>query len=96
MPMYEFRCEECGARFEDLVPVDTQSISCPECSSERTVRAFSSAPGTLRLVKSRGANRRQEAKNIGLNKAAKGRFKETMRKVRESRGGGGGSPPGAA
>ena len=96
MPTYEFRCEECGTRFEDLVPVGTQSIPCPQCSSERTVRAFSSPPGSLRLVKSRSAQRMQEAKNAELNRSSKAKFKETMRKVRESRGPRGGSPPGAA
>ena len=50
----------------------------------------------LRLGKSRSGQRMQEAKNAELNRSSKANFKETMRKVRESRGPRGGSPPGAS
>jgi putative FmdB family regulatory protein len=94
MPMYEFECEECGARFEDLVPVGTESIPCPECSSERTRRAFSAPGAPMKLVQSRGEQRRQETKNAQLHQATKARFKEARRKAREARNRGG--PPGSA
>ncbi len=29
MPVYEFECEECGDRFEELTPSDTRSLACP-------------------------------------------------------------------
>ena len=46
MPIYEFQCEECGARFEELVGAET-AAPCPACSSERTRRLLSpvSPPG---------------------------------------------------
>jgi putative FmdB family regulatory protein len=91
MPMYEFRCDDCGARFEDLVPVGTQAARCPECASERTVRVFSAPRAPMRLVKSRSAQRRQEVRNAQLNASAKARFKEARRKGREARGKGGSS-----
>jgi putative FmdB family regulatory protein len=91
MPMYEFRCEECGTRFEDLVALGTRSAPCPECSSQRTVRAFSAPGAPMRLVKSRGEQRRQEVRNAQLNANAKARFKEARRNAREARGKGG--PP---
>ena len=29
MPIYEFECEECGERFEELVAASTVSAPCP-------------------------------------------------------------------
>jgi putative FmdB family regulatory protein len=47
MPIYEFECEECGARFEELVASEVRALACPECGSERTRRLISavSPPG---------------------------------------------------
>jgi putative FmdB family regulatory protein len=46
MPIYEFECEECGERFEELVAAGG-GVACPSCGSERTRRLFStvSPPG---------------------------------------------------
>ena len=33
MPIYEFRCPSCGARFESLVPAGTTAAECPECGN---------------------------------------------------------------
>jgi putative FmdB family regulatory protein len=40
MPIFEFKCEECGARFEELVAVGA-AATCPSCGSERTERLYS-------------------------------------------------------
>lgn len=40
MPLYEFDCEACGARFEELVPAGA-TAPCPACGGERVKRAFS-------------------------------------------------------
>ena len=40
MPIYEFECEECGARFEELV-ASGEGAACASCGSERTRRLFS-------------------------------------------------------
>jgi putative FmdB family regulatory protein len=47
MPIYEFECEECGGRFEELVAVDADAPACPECGSAATRRLISnvSPPG---------------------------------------------------
>ncbi len=47
MPIYEFECEGCGARFEELVAVADAPVACPECGSERARRLISnvSPPG---------------------------------------------------
>ncbi|HEX5526942.1 MAG TPA: zinc ribbon domain-containing protein [Solirubrobacterales bacterium] len=46
MPIYEFECEECGARFEELTEV-AAAAACPYCGSKRARRLYSqvSPPG---------------------------------------------------
>ncbi len=46
MPIYEFECEECGERFEELVGAEA-AAACPACGAERTRRLYSavSPPG---------------------------------------------------
>lgn len=50
MPLYEYRCHSCGARFERLVrgtmaAADANTphaaISCPQCASEEVTRLLS-------------------------------------------------------
>jgi len=46
MPMYEFKCGDCGHRFEELVfsanaPVD--KIACPQCGSHNSEKLISAA-----------------------------------------------------
>ncbi len=33
MPIYEFECEQCGRRFEELVAVDAPTPPCPDCAA---------------------------------------------------------------
>lgn len=40
MPIYEFECEGCGARFEELVAAGAE-VACKECGLERTRRLYS-------------------------------------------------------
>jgi putative FmdB family regulatory protein len=46
VPLYEFDCGACGARFEEIVPPGC-TAPCPACGGERVTRAFSqiAAPG---------------------------------------------------
>ena len=43
MPIYEYRCEQCGASFEVLQRVgeDGSHLRCPECGHEKVVKQFS-------------------------------------------------------
>jgi putative FmdB family regulatory protein len=41
VPIYEFECEECGARFEELVAADASAVPCGACGSPRTRRLIS-------------------------------------------------------
>lgn len=35
MPLYEFKCEACGCRFEALLPYSRKSEArCPDCGSD--------------------------------------------------------------
>ena len=44
MPLYEYACEQCGNKFEQLVRTmntETAKVKCPKCGSEKTARALS-------------------------------------------------------
>jgi putative FmdB family regulatory protein len=69
MPLYEFDCDACHARFEELVPAGGQA-PCPHCGSQRVTRLF--APiASARLP-------------VGLTGAA-ARDSDARRKEREAR-----------
>lgn len=44
MPLYEFECQDCKERFEQLTGMEIQpgSISCPVCQGNRLRRLISS------------------------------------------------------
>lgn len=35
MPIYEYVCDDCQARYERIVMSASQEISCPKCESKR-------------------------------------------------------------
>ena len=39
VPIYEFVCTKCGARFEELVPAG-HTTPCPQCESSEVERCF--------------------------------------------------------
>jgi putative FmdB family regulatory protein len=69
MPIYEFECEGCGDRFEELVGAGVEAASCPGCGSERTRRLISgfSPPGR----QPRGAAVRSDESRRGEREAAR-------------------------
>jgi len=42
MPIYEFRCDECGHDFEELVRRASEPVACPGCTSGRVTKKMSS------------------------------------------------------
>ena len=54
MPIYEYRCNQCGAEFEEFRSLSQaeEKAKCPQCLSENTERLISlfssssSSPGT--------------------------------------------------
>jgi len=69
MPIYEFECEKCGARFEELVAAGGEEVACPRCGEMRTRRLLStvSPPGR----QPRGARVRAEESRRREREAAR-------------------------
>jgi putative FmdB family regulatory protein len=79
MPIYEFECEGCGARFEELVAADAGGVPCPECGAVRTRRLISgfSPPGR----QPRGARvRADESRRTEREAARQDRLSESRKK----------------
>lgn len=80
MPIYEFECEGCGTRFEELVAADAP-IACPACASGRTRRLLSSVSPPSRQP--RGAavrsdeSRRRERETARQERLAESRRQRT-------------------
>lgn len=45
MPIYEFQCQECGARFETIVPASSggKPVKCRNCGSRKIKKQISAA-----------------------------------------------------
>jgi putative FmdB family regulatory protein len=82
MPIYEFRCEQCGAEFEELTEAGAEA-RCPVCGSERAMRVYSAQAAPFSLVKTRGEARKQETRNAKLRERTMARFKESRQRSRE-------------
>ncbi len=43
MPIYEYRCKQCGAKFDKLVKLSTRpsDIECPKCGARKAEKAVS-------------------------------------------------------
>jgi putative FmdB family regulatory protein len=69
MPIYEFECEECGERFEELMGAAAPLPVCPSCGVARTRRLISpvSPPGR----QPRGARVRSDESRRGEREAAR-------------------------
>ena len=81
MPIYEYECEGCGERFEELVAAGAESARCPSCGSARTRRLLSgfAPPGR----QPRGAAVRSDESRRREREAARGERLAAARKKRE-------------
>ena len=86
MPLYEFECGRCGARFEDLVGAGTETVDCRECGAEVARRVYSPPAPEPRISKTGGALRRQEARNAELRSRTKRDFKARRAAARRKAG----------
>ena len=83
MPLYEFDCAECGARFEEIVSAGAV-IPCPSCSGEQVNRVFSPiapprVPGGLfgkAAADSNARRKEREAQRLDSFKAERKRKRE--------------------
>lgn len=80
MPIYEFECEECGARFEELVAAEARAPACPSCGAERARRLLSSVSPPGRQP--RGAGVRSDESRRREREAARGERIAESRKRR--------------
>ncbi len=50
MPMYEYKCQECGKKFEELIPSVKSEIlpRCPLCGSDNTRKQFSTFAASVK------------------------------------------------
>jgi putative FmdB family regulatory protein len=79
MPVYEFECEECGERFEELTTSDVRSLACPRCGSARSRRLLSPVSPASRQP--RGAAVRSGESQRREREAARGeRLAESKRR----------------
>jgi putative FmdB family regulatory protein len=79
MPIYEFECEGCGERFEELVASESTAVDCPSCGSRRARKLISqvSPPGR----QPRGAKvRSSESRRKETESARQERIADTKRK----------------
>ncbi len=84
MPIYEFACESCGHRFEELVGshvgLDASDVACPECGSAEVERQVSTSYAPLQRQMTPNQRRRLEDKR-GVDR---GGAKERFRRQREA------------
>jgi putative FmdB family regulatory protein len=88
VPLYEFDCCTCGARFEEIVPAGCVA-PCPACGGERVSRALSqiAAPGVPVGLTGEAA-RDSDARRAEREAAKKERFVAERKRTR------GEGPPG--
>lgn len=60
MPIYDFECDACGARFEELARAD-ELPPCPECGAPEPRRLLSQVSPTPRIGLRGAAARRSDA-----------------------------------
>jgi putative FmdB family regulatory protein len=84
MPIYEFRCANCGETFEELVPAEGTTLACPACGSVDSERVLSnvSPPGRL----PRGAKVRDSESRRREREAAR---RDRISEAQKARRGGG-------
>jgi putative FmdB family regulatory protein len=82
MPIYEFECEQCGSRFEELMDSEAAAPTCPSCGAAEARRRLSpvSPPGRV----PRGAKVRDSESRRREREAARGQRIADARKARGS------------
>jgi putative FmdB family regulatory protein len=84
VPIYEFRCEACGERFETLVEVGTEEVECRVCEGPRAERVLSAQAAPFGLVRSPGSARAQELRNARLRERTKADFNASRKRARDA------------
>jgi putative FmdB family regulatory protein len=81
MPIYEFECKRCGARFEELVAAGA-TAACSSCGSESTKRLYSSVSPPGRQPRGAGVrsdeSRRREREASRQDRIAESRKRRAL------------------
>jgi putative FmdB family regulatory protein len=89
VPIYEFACQSCGHRFEELVGshvgLEAGDVVCPECGAAEVERQLSTSYAPLQHQMTPNQRRRLEDKRGTDRDGAKQRFKQ--QRAAERRGG---------
>lgn len=83
VPIYEFECDGCGARFEDLVAAGTEEAECRQCGAAGARRRMSSF-GMSRQLTPNQRRRLEDKRGVGRD-GARRRFKSNLASARERR-----------
>lgn len=82
MPIYDFDCPDCGARFEEIVAAGA-TAPCPACGGERVTRAYSPiAPSGLGVGLTGKAAAESNARRTEREAQRKEAFREERKKRR--------------
>jgi putative FmdB family regulatory protein len=84
MPLYDFRCRACGARFEERTAA-SEVAPCPSCGSEETERLLSPFAGPF-TVAPRGLAARRSNATRRVREEQRQERKEERRRQREEQG----------
>jgi putative FmdB family regulatory protein len=80
VPIYEFACQSCGHRFEELVGshvgLEAADVVCPECDSAKVERLLATSYSPLHRQMTPNQRRRAEDKRGTDRGGAKERFKQ--------------------
>lgn len=79
MPLYDFRCGECGEQFEALVQIG-DSPECPACGASEAERLFSSTFSTPKKYRLTGSDR---ARSDNARRATRDAAREQAGRKRE-------------
>lgn len=79
MPIYEFECGSCGARFEELVVAGTEEMECPGCKAAPAGRLLSNVSPPGRQPRGAGV-RSDESRRRDREAARQDRISEARKK----------------
>ena len=79
MPLLDFECERCSARFEELVLGERTPV-CPECGAGEVRRPYSPIGRAPKLHMSRAAMRESDSRRSEREAARKERFSERRKR----------------
>ena len=82
MPIYEFECVKCGARFEELIDSDAPAPPCPSCGAIEARRILSPVSPPERL-QARGPGARDSESRRREREAARSERIAEAKKARK-------------